>query len=308
MSDPLKNSPGMKSPVITPSPLSNIHHRPGYQRVPTFQEQDFPYIGNESAATDRHEGGNGWNSKSRSLRLPSRGSPAESPISDRSSPSNLGSASFLLSPSMTSHDYHLSTPSADPFVHQSHGGNDRNSSYKSTDNLLGTKLDVREPTSTGPENENGGLVCKATRGIHHAPGPSFIILLASLWSTTFSGLWLYLAVNKQHYGRLITNNGRLPPSMASSLFSACAKTIEMTFITVVVALIGQLLSQRALKRSPIGITISEMQMRTWIVQPGTLFTHFTMVRYAALTFLGIFAVIATLLAMVYTTASNALGW
>lgn len=48
-------------------------------------------------------------------------------------------------------------------------------------------------------------------------------------------------------------------------------------------------------------------MRSWILQPGTLITHSAAVRYAAVTFLGFVAVFAALLAMFYTTASDALG-
>lgn len=50
-----------------------------------------------------------------------------------------------------------------------------------------------------------------------------------------------------------------------------------------------------------------MQMRTWVLQPGTIITNGAAVRYAAITALGALALGATLLAMVYTTASDALG-
>lgn len=48
-------------------------------------------------------------------------------------------------------------------------------------------------------------------------------------------------------------------------------------------------------------------MRSWILQPGTMATHSPAVRYAAVTILGALAIFAALLAMFYTTASDALG-
>ena len=144
---------------------------------------------------------------------------------------------------------------------------------------------------------------------HHARGElaSILILVASAFSTVFSGIWLGLATGRPHYGEVITHNSRLPPSTASLLVALFAKSIELTFVTSFVAFLGQLLSQRAFRKSSGGITVAEMQMRTWILQPGTLITHSAAVQYAVLTVLGALAFLAALLAMFYTTASDALG-
>lgn len=48
-------------------------------------------------------------------------------------------------------------------------------------------------------------------------------------------------------------------------------------------------------------------MRAWVMQPGTLITHWETVRHAVLTFLGMIALTAALVATLYTTASDALG-
>ena len=85
-----------------------------------------------------------------------------------------------------------------------------------------------------------------------------------------------------------------------------AKTIELSFVTVFVAFLGQVLSRRALIKRSKGITIAEMSMRSWVMQPGTMITHFETLRYAALTFLGLIALLGALVAMLYTTASDAL--
>jgi hypothetical protein len=48
-------------------------------------------------------------------------------------------------------------------------------------------------------------------------------------------------------------------------------------------------------------------MRNWIMQPGSLITHYETVRFAALTFLGVIALTVTILATLYSTAASALG-
>lgn len=99
---------------------------------------------------------------------------------------------------------------------------------------------------------------------------------------------------------------QLPPPTASLVSAAVAKTIELSFVTVFVTFLGQVLSRRALVKSSKGITIAEMSFRSWIMQPGTLITHWATVRYAALTFLGLTSLLCAVTAMFYTTASDAL--
>ena len=105
----------------------------------------------------------------------------------------------------------------------------------------------------------------------------------------------------------IKPEGRLKPGTSSTICTAIAKSIELTFVTVSIALIGQKLSRRALLNGSRGITIAEMQIRTWILQPGSTVALFGTVYYAALSFLGALALVSTLMAMLYTTASDALG-
>ncbi|KAL9614577.1 MAG: hypothetical protein Q9167_000946 [Letrouitia subvulpina] len=78
-------------------------------------------------------------------------------------------------------------------------------------------------------------------------------------------------------------------------------------IKYIKSLSGQALSRRALLVKGGGITIAEMSMRSWVLQPGTMITHWQTLRYAAITFLGVLALLATIIAMLYTTASDALG-
>lgn len=137
---------------------------------------------------------------------------------------------------------------------------------------------------------------------------SMTVIILAIYSTAGSALWLGVAVAKPRWGRRITaNGGFLTPASASLICVALAKSIELSFITVFVAFLGQVLSRRAFAKRSRGITIAEMTMRAWVMQPGTLLTHFQTVRYAGLTILGALSVIAALTAMLYTTASDALG-
>lgn len=130
------------------------------------------------------------------------------------------------------------------------------------------------------------------------------ILVLSIYSTIFSGIWLVIAIKKQQYGHTVSR-GRVPFPTASTMFTAFAKSIELSFVTVFVTFVGQVLSKRA-RFQPRGVTVAEMSMRSWIVQPGTIISHWESARYAAATKLGLFALLVALMATVYTTASDAL--
>ena len=130
------------------------------------------------------------------------------------------------------------------------------------------------------------------------------LLILSVYSTILSGIWLLIAIEKFPYGRVVSRKG-VPIGTVSTLSTAFAKSIELSFVTVSVAFIGQALSKRARFQTK-GITIAEMSMRMWIMQPGTMVGHWEAVRYAAATRLGIFSLLVALMAMLYTTASDAL--
>jgi hypothetical protein len=136
---------------------------------------------------------------------------------------------------------------------------------------------------------------------------SITILVFAVYSTVMSALFLVVAVRGPRYGRMIRTDGVLTISGATVLTTFFAKTIELTFVTVIVALLGQALARRAHdKKTEHGITLAEISMRSWILQPGTLFTHWESVRYAGVTLLGFVSLLAAILALLYVTAANAL--
>jgi hypothetical protein len=55
-----------------------------------------------------------------------------------------------------------------------------------------------------------------------------------------------------------------------------------------------------------GVTLSELSMWRWVVQPGTLITHFETAKYAGLSLLGIASLVSAVLATLYSSAATAL--
>lgn len=176
------------------------------------------------------------------------------------------------------------------------------------------RLTPKSPATTLGSHEplmyNSSSTCKSKRNIYKGRRYwfSIVVLGLSIYSTLFSFIWIYVAARKPRYGeRISTKPGRLAPANASIVFAALAKSIELSFVTVFVAFLGQVLSRRALAMKSGGISIAEMSARSWVMQPGTMITHFGSVRFAGRSILGIMSLAATLVAIFYTTASDTLG-
>ncbi|KAK2794883.1 hypothetical protein FQN51_000626 [Onygenales sp. PD_10] len=152
------------------------------------------------------------------------------------------------------------------------------------------------------------LNCPSAGNIRHKRMSwlSITILWLAFYSTALSGLFMIVAFIKPRYGRRIGNDGGIAPDTASLLSALFAKTVELSFVTVFVAFLGQVLSRRAITSKTTGISIADMSMRGWIMQPGSLITHWEHVKYAGLSFLGMVALTATIMALLYTTAADAL--
>ena len=105
---------------------------------------------------------------------------------------------------------------------------------------------------------------------------------------------------------IISSRGSLSPSTASTLFALLAKTIELSFVTVFVTFLGQVLSRRSFVKASRGVTIPELTMRTWVIQPGFMITHWQHIQHAGLTVLSAITLTAAVVAVFYTTASDAL--
>lgn len=145
--------------------------------------------------------------------------------------------------------------------------------------------------------------CQSTTGVKRRRFSSWVpimILFLAAFSSVFSGIFLGIALKE---ASLPSRGGGLNPSTAAFLTTVFGKLIELSFVTVVVAFVGQALARRAFKlENARGVTLAEMSMRTWIMQPGTLLTNWESVRYAAISMLGMVSLLATVAAVLYTSA------
>lgn len=103
--------------------------------------------------------------------------------------------------------------------------------------------------------------------IGRTSGLAIWLLAVSIYSTIMSGIWLATAIAQPRWGTMVSSHGTITPSTASFICAILAKTIEMSFVTVFVAFIGQVLTRRAIATKG-GMTLSEMSMRTWVTVSG----------------------------------------
>ena len=298
------NSTVVASPTTPKSPIS---HRSAYRRVGSIPEGIASYIETPTHQDTLTEGhGLGLEN----VETEKRASLPRKPVGKSSSPATPNATDSLLSPTLAKLSGKSYSPGEAPddavegdgiYTHPNSSpyqpyspNNDRERLH--TRNVSGNTLNYEREFN-----------CKTKRPFKSGRGSwvAVSILTLSIYSTIFSAIWLMIAIRKPRYGHTITTAGKLSPATASLLCAAFAKSIELSFVTVFVAFLGQLLSTRALVKKK-GITIAEMAMRSWVMQPGTMLTHWVSVKYAALSLLGVLALLAALMAMVYTTASDAL--
>ena len=278
--------------------------RPGYHRVPSVVEEDVisPVDGVSHPSRKHHHGLGIAN-----IDVHERSSTTRIPVGSKASPSTPGSAETLLSPDFAKPAFkiHRKIGSGDEREEREYpyefGGSNPDQPFTTASDR--ERLHQHSPSGIGNDTD---LFCKTTKPL--ATGRrswlSISILTLSIYSTFFSGFWLFIAIIKPRYNHMI-GVPHMTVQTASVLYAAFAKSIELSFVTVFIALIGQILSKRALGERK-SMTVAEMSMRSWVLQPGTMIAHWESVRYAAVTWLGAIALIAALMAMLYTTASDAL--
>ncbi|KZM18673.1 uncharacterized protein EKO05_0006606 [Ascochyta rabiei] len=157
-----------------------------------------------------------------------------------------------------------------------------------------------------------GQECQTRRDFYHSRFTwlNGTIIFICLFSTILSGIFLGLALRAPRYGRYISTSpgAKMRPATAILWTSILAKIIELSFVTGFVAFLGQVLSRRAFSRASggRGVTLSELSMWRWVVQPGTLITHWETAKYAGLSFLGMLSLLSAILATLYAPAATAL--
>lgn len=232
--------------------------------------------------------------------------------SSQSSPEVPGSGRRLLPfPSPGAEQQGFCTPPETRYAGHGYFSAAHNSSAFIDDRLCGDDESIQRlrpstPGSSEPKLASGELRCEAKRPIETSRTTwiSTIILLLSIYSTLFSAIFLYLAAKGPRH-KTISPHGKFSFSTASLLCAAIAKSIEIASVTVFVAVLGQRLTHIARQKNSKGISIADLMLRQWVQQPGTLFTHWQSVRHATI-YLGTATIAATILSLLYTTASDAL--
>ena len=79
-----------------------------------------------------------------------------------------------------------------------------------------------------------------------------------------SGIWFVVAVLQPRWGHGISSKHGLLPSNATLVAALLAKTIEMSFVTVFISCLGQILTRRSFIRKAGGMTLAEMTMRSMV--------------------------------------------
>lgn len=287
--------------TLVTSPTSPILQQHGQYRASSITEED-----REAGTSQQDE--LDPNNRAHGLGISYIDSQKRIPISRKSvgsSPTIPGSTNLLLPPTsaeVAGKGYRSVEDDFDEGQEESF-----RSGSRSLSNQAFTANSDCEPLHNGFSPSQGDFECRLKKRPESGRGSwlAVSILILSIYSTVFSGIWLLIAIIRPRYGQTVSTTGRLPITTVSTLYAAFAKSIELSFVTVFVAFVGQSLSKRA-RFQPQGVTIAEMSMRSWVVQPGTMISHWESVRYAAATRLGLFTLLVALMAMVYTTASDAL--
>ncbi|GAB7359653.1 hypothetical protein MBLNU230_g6832t1 [Neophaeotheca triangularis] len=317
----LHESPKHVAPTAPPSAAAqtpSARHRPGYSRVPSIpviDEDTIHSLDAESPKQTSHHGlginyGPGESSPKKARRvsiqpLSSRVPLSSQPYDNIASPLSIGALSGSTA-AWDSPETDTSYPGGKTFAKTSLASLQ---STNSESELLRNR-DTNASLRTAYNEFAAAEACRSAPSVKQGKASwlALALLALSIYSTVFSGIFLVIAFHGPRYGKWISTSGAMNYATASVLVALFAKTIELSFVTAVVAFLGQVLARRAASRKTgaAGVTLAEMSMRTWIMQPGSLFTNFESVRYAGLSLLGLIALSSTLTAMLYTTASNAL--
>ena len=143
---------------------------------------------------------------------------------------------------------------------------------------------------------------------HFSKWSTPLLFVLSIYSTLLSALWFAISIAKPHWNNFVASyGGVMTQSTASTVVAALAKTIELSFVTVILACMGQYFTRKAMSNNSSGITLGDLQLKTLIVLPGTLITQFSSYRRVWRSFVGSISLIACFAAIFYTTASDALG-
>ena len=253
-SSQLSHSSLSSNSTLVASPSSPPLHRHGHRRAKSVIEEDALDHGVSISQQD----GQGLGIST--LKEQNRVSITRVPVGSKCSSENPDAANLLLSPTLA---YRSREDGFDEEQDQNFHSDSNPSSHQPF-----TPNSDREPLAKPPSRTEVDFECKMRTQPRHGRNSwlAVSILILAIYSTVFSGIWLTVAIMKVRYGRTVSRAG-VTFETASTLYAAFAKSIELSFVTVFVAFIGQVLSKRALLQ-PRGVTMAEMNIRSWVMQPG----------------------------------------
>lgn len=121
----------------------------------------------------------------------------------------------------------------------------------------------------------------------------------SLLSFGGSAAAFFIAIKRVEWGAWMTND-------YLSYWNYGYKAIEIFFAGVYITFLGQVLTRRAFSKTSKAFNIAEMTMRNWVIQPGSIVSHYEGFPHAGMSLLGGITILATLSALFYTSACNSL--
>ena len=133
------------------------------------------------------------------------------------------------------------------------------------------------------------------------------IFAAGIYSTLVSGAWLGVAIAKPPWPFVNYSEGIFSANNTSTITTAISRTVELSFVTFYLTMLGQYLTRKASNSLSSGISLADLQLKVLMVLPGTLFTQWRSYGHALRSVIGVTSLIACICAMVYTTAGDALG-
>ena len=242
------------STLIT-SPISPPLHRHGHSREASATEEDT--FGHGTGVSEQSGHGLGISN----INEQKRASITRKPVEGRTSSTKSSSPDLLFSPTSAARQREVRFD--DEQEDNVHNDSGVPSHQPFTANSDSEPLDKRSSPS------QADVECRMRSRPASGRGSwlAVSILVLAIYSTLFSGIWLIIAMMKLPYGHTVSRRG-VPFTTASTLYTAFAKSIELSFVTVFVAFIGQVLSKRALLQTR-GVSMAEMTMRSWVMQPGS---------------------------------------
>ncbi|KAH8194077.1 hypothetical protein TruAng_011758 [Truncatella angustata] len=121
----------------------------------------------------------------------------------------------------------------------------------------------------------------------------------ALFASVGSAAALCIAIKGQEWGPEM-------PKYVLSYWNYGYKFIEILFAAIYVTFLGQVLTRRAFSKTSKAFNIAEVTMRNWVIQPGSLVTHYEGFPHAGVSALGVLTTFATISTLFYISACNTL--